>query len=342
MQSNPDLSIVILAAGKGTRMNSSKAKVLHEVFFQPMLHHVLGAVKPLSSKRSVVIVGHQEEAVRSSLESFDVDIVKQKEQLGTGHAVMMTEETIPENDGLVMILCGDTPLIRTTSLERMLQQYRTTNSQLTIMTTILDEPFGYGRILSRDNFVEHIIEEKETDDLQRQIREVNAGIYIANRRLLFQALKNIDSDNSQGEFYLTDIVKYSVSQNISVHKYVNHSPKEVLGVNSRVEQQEAHYDLQRKRNKDLMMQGISMHSSSTISISPTAEVGKDCLLMSNIHIHGSSVIGPSCVIENGAIIKDCRVGENVHIGAYCVLKDSDIPANTILQPFTVLPKNINS
>ncbi len=339
MSHNPDLSVVILAAGKGTRMKSSKAKVLHEVFFQPMLHHVLSAVKPLQPRRTVVIVGHQEEVVRRSLETFDVLAVKQEEQLGTGHAVLMTEEAIPEDDGVVMILCGDTPLVRAVSLNEMLQQHRSNKSQLTIMTTILNEPFGYGRIISENKCVQYIVEEKEADTEQRKIQEVNAGIYIVNRRLLFQALQNVDDDNTQGEYYLTDIVQYTVKQGIDVHKYVNSSPKEVLGVNSRVEQEEAHRDLQIKRNEELMMQGISMHGCDTISVSPMAEVGIDCLLMSNVQILGSSVIGSACIIENGAIIKNCNIGNNVRIGAYCVLEESEIPDNTVIQPCTVMAKN---
>ncbi len=316
-------------------MKSSKAKVLHEVFFQPMLHHVLGAVEPMMPGRTVVIVGHQEEAVRKSLKSFDVVTVRQEEQLGTGHAVLVTEDAIPENDGLVMILCGDTPLVRTASLEMMLLQHRNRNSQLTIMTTMLDEPFGYGRIISAENHVQHIVEEKEATVDQKKIQEVNAGIYIANRNLLFSALKNVDANNTQGEYYLTDIVKYAVGQGLKVHKYTNLSPKEVLGVNSRVEQQEAHLDLQIQRNEELMMQGVSMHSSSTISISPNAKVGNDSLIKSNVQILGSTVIGGSCIIDNGAIIKDCTIGENVQIGAYCVLEGCEISANTILPPFSL-------
>lgn len=319
-------------------MKSSKAKVLHEVFYRPMLHHVLYAVGPLVPKRTVVIVGHQEEAVKNSLKSFDVETVRQEKQLGTGHAVMITENAIPEDDALVMILCGDTPLIRTDTLESMLQQHRLNDSQLTIMTTQLDEPFGYGRIISQGDSVQCIIEEKEANAEQREILEINAGIYIVNRSLLFQALKNVDSNNSQGEYYLTDIVKYSVSQDIRVLKYMNDSPKEILGVNSRVEQEEAHHALQLKRNKELMMQGVTMHACSTITVSPDSLIGADSLLMSNVQILGSSITGSACTIESGTIIKNCKIGENVHIGAYCILENSDIPSNSEIPPFTVSPK----
>ena len=207
MHQNTQLSVVILAAGKGTRMKSSKAKVLHEVFYRPMLHQVLDAVKPLHPSRTVVIVGHQEEAVRNSLNSCNVTIVKQAKQLGTGHAVQMTEPLIPEDDGLVMILYGDSPLIRSFSLQDMLSQHNTQQTDITVMTTILDNPTGYGRIISDDNSLLAIVEEKETTDQQKKIQEINSGIYLVNRKILFEALGEITPDNTQGEFYLTDIVE---------------------------------------------------------------------------------------------------------------------------------------
>nr|MDJ0623339.1 NTP transferase domain-containing protein [Desulfocapsaceae bacterium] len=147
MNEKPDLSVIVLAAGKGTRMKSSRAKVLHEIFFRPMLHHVLNAIQPLGSRRTVVVVGHQEEHVRSALQAYDVEIVVQKEQLGTGHAVQMAQPVIPEKDGVVMILCGDTPLISTSSLQQMIAKHSDNNADLTVMTTLLDNPFGYGRII---------------------------------------------------------------------------------------------------------------------------------------------------------------------------------------------------
>ncbi|MEE4240388.1 MAG: NTP transferase domain-containing protein, partial [Desulfopila sp.] len=187
MESIAQLFVVILAAGKGTRMKSGRAKVLHEVFFQPMLHHVLESVRPLAPARCIVIVGHQEEAVRESLRHHDVHLVRQEHQLGTGHAVQTAQQAVPEGDGVVMILCGDTPLISSESLREMYRHHLTNRSVLTVMTTIVDDPTGYGRILSAGDSVLAIVEEKETDELQRKIQEINAGIYLVERRFLFEA-----------------------------------------------------------------------------------------------------------------------------------------------------------
>lgn len=334
MQTEQDLSIVILAAGKGTRMVSTKAKVLHETFHRPMIHHVLLAIDPLGAKRVVVIVGHQEEAVRKALEPFTVIAVRQEEQLGTGHAVLMTEDVIPEQDSLVMVLCGDTPLIQTKSLTSMLKQHREKNSAVTVMTTLLEEPFGYGRIISSDNCIQCIVEEKEADETQKKIKEINAGIYIVKRSLLYEALHQLTPDNTQGEFYLTDIVEYSVSKNIEVHKYVNGKATEVLGVNSRVELEEAHNDLRLRRNVELLKQGVSLHSSLTTSVAPFSTVGVDSLLKSNVRISGESHIGKSCVLDEGVIVHDSTVGDNVHIGAYSVIENTQIAEDTELPPYS--------
>ncbi len=330
------LSVVILAAGKGTRMKSAKAKVLHEVFFRPMLHHVLNAVEPLQPFRTVAIIGHQGDEVRKSLVDYDVEFVKQKEQLGTGHAVQMTEPAIPEDDGLVMILCGDSPLLNSSSLKAMYEQHMTENADITVMTTVLDNATGYGRIISEDNNIFAIVEEKETNDKQRRIKEINAGIYLVKRNLLFEALENITQDNTQGEFYLTDIVEYSVAGGLAVRKFVNRCSEEVLGVNSRVDLAVAHLELQRKRNAELMMNGITMHNSATVSVSPFSEVGNDSLLMANVQILGKCTIGDSCIVENGVIIKDCTIGNNVHIGANSVLKNSRVDSDTEIPPLTAL------
>ncbi len=336
MNQNEHFSVIILAAGKGTRMKSAKAKVLHEVFFKPMIHHVLNAVAPLDPNRSVVIIGHQGESVRRALSSHDVVTVEQKEQLGTGHAVQMTKLAIPEDDGLVMILCGDSPLINSTSLQAMFERHTAELSDITVMTTILKNSTGYGRIISDYNNILSIVEEKEASDEQRKIKEINVGIYLVRRNLLFEALENITPDNTQGEFYLTDIVEYSVSRGLAVRKYINQYPEEVLGVNSRVDLEAAHRVLQQKRNVEVMEKGITMYNSGTITVSPFSDVGNDTLLMQNVHILGESVVGESCVIESGAIIKDSTIGNNVRIGANSVIQNCRVESDTAIPPLSAL------
>ncbi|MCF8057326.1 MAG: NTP transferase domain-containing protein [Desulfocapsa sp.] len=333
MSVDSTLYLVILAAGKGTRMKSDKAKVLHEVFYAPMIHHVLDAVSPMQPTKSIVVVGHQGDAVRKSLAAYTVDFAVQEEQLGTGHAVLCAEPAIDTLDGCVMILCGDTPLIRPETLQAMLRQHRAQNATLTVMTTILDDPTHYGRIISSDEgTVLAIVEEKDTDSEQKKIREINAGIYCIKTKFLFAHLKNIGTDNSQSEVYLTDIVTQAVQENLIVHKFINPAPGDVLGVNSRLELSQAHHELQLRRNRELMASGITMINPETIQVSPKSFIAKDVTLHPGIEIKGTSSISSGCDIEAGALLNNVTLGRNCRIGAYSCLEECDLPDNTSIDP----------
>jgi len=335
MNTYPPISVVILAAGKGTRMKSDRAKVLHEVFDKPMLHHVLEAVKPLRPDQTVVIVGHQEENVRESLRNYDVEIVRQEEQLGTGHAVQMTEGVVDDTDAVVMILCGDTPLISTSALKDMYTSHAASASDLSVMTTILDNPFGYGRILTVEGKLKAIVEEKEADERQKKIQEINAGMYLVGRDFLFEALKSVTPDNSQGEFYLTDIVEYCVNSGRRASTFLNERSQEVLGVNSRVELEAADTELQQRRNVELMRNGVSICNSASVRVSPGAVIGRDSTLMPNVQIVGNTTIGRFCTIGSGAILEDCRVGDQATVGAYSVLRNVEIAEKSYLEPMSI-------
>lgn len=331
------LSLVILAAGKGTRMKSEKAKVLHHVFYAPMLHHVLTAVKPLVADKTVVIIGHQRDDVERSIAGFDVVLCIQKEQLGTGHAVLCAEQIIGSKKGTVMILCGDTPLIQTETLKQMYVQHLAHGGPLTIMTTLLENPANYGRIIANDaGKVLSIVEEKDATLEQKKIREINAGIYCADADFLFSTLKKVGTNNSQGEVYLTDIVSIAAEMKRPVEKYRTPLPQDVLGVNSRIELSEAHKELQMRRNRQLMLDGITMHDPAITSIAPEVKIGRDVILYPGVHITGHSVIGKKCTLETGVFLKDCILGENVSIGAYSYLEKYVIEAGKDVAPHSVL------
>ena len=333
MSDNSPLYLIILAAGKGTRMKSNKAKVLHEVFYAPMVHHVLHATSALQATQSIVIIGHQKESVEKSLVAFPVESVVQEEQLGTGHAVLCAEPAIKQMDGFVMILCGDTPLIRPTTLQDMVEQHRAQNSTLTVMTTILDNPTHYGRIISdNDRTVLSIVEEKDANHKQQKIKEVNAGIYCIDTSFLFTHLKKIGTDNSQSEVYLTDIVTQAVAENLPVHKFVNPASQDVLGVNSRLELSEAHHELQLRRNRALMAEGITMISPETIQVSPDSKLGRDVTIHPGVEISGKSSISTGCDIQAGAIMHDVTLGELCTIGPYSCLNNCEIPDNSTISP----------
>ena len=333
MSVDSTLYLVILAAGKGTRMKSDKAKVLHEVFYAPMLHHVLDATAPLRAIKSMVIDGHQRDAVETSLSTYNVDLAIQEEQLGTGHAVLCGEPAIPAMEGCVMVLCGDTPLIRPETLQAMIKSHKEQNATLTAMTTILDDPTHYGRIVSSDEgTILAIVEEKDTDSEQKKIREINAGIYCIDTEFLFTHLKNIGTDNSQGEVYLTDIVTQAVEEKISVHKFINPAPGDVLGVNSRLELSQAHHELQLRRNRELMASGITMINPDTIQIAPESSIAKDVILHPGIEIRGTSSVASGCNIQAGALLNNVTLGKNCRIGAYSCLTDCELPENSNVTP----------
>jgi len=316
-------------------MKSDKAKVLHEVFYAPMLHHVIYATLPLYPLQTVVIVGHQRTAVEETLQSFAVSCVVQEEQLGTGHAVLVAENIIIEETDTVMILCGDTPLIKAETLQEMYSCHQQQHAALTIMTTVLDDPTNYGRVITdSNNKIQGIVEQKDATTEQRQISEINAGIYCVDKKFLFSSLKKVGTDNSQGEVYLTDIVKLAVESNLVVEKYRAQTPIDVLGVNSRIELAGAQNELQMRRNRALMLQGISMNTPETISVSPESCIEKDTILDPLVSISERSRIGHSCRIGQGAIVKNCQIGDKVFIGPYSCLSNCTIAAGTVLPPYS--------
>lgn len=240
MPNKPYITAIILAAGKGTRMKSSLAKVLHELGSRPMIHHVLDAVKGSDCDETVVVIGHQGKDVAEVCAGYPARFVEQKEQLGTGHAVLATAEAVAREKGVVLILCGDTPLIRSTTLQAMLDQHLAGNHFLTVMTTCLDDPLNYGRIIKDDtNRVVAIVEEKDASDEQRRINEVNTGIYCVDRDFLFNALREVGTDNAQGEVYLTDIVGMAHAQGRPVDSFRCDDSAEVFGINSRQQLEQA-------------------------------------------------------------------------------------------------------
>ncbi len=339
MTQKPPLYAVVLAAGKGTRMKSNLAKVLHEVFFSPMILHVIGTVQEVHPDKTIVIVGHQREAVMQLLSGYNTQFVVQEQQLGTGHAVLCAEEEIQERDGVVMILCGDTPLLKAETLRSMYDNHTNNDAVLTIMTTTLDNPTNYGRILCDEKGkVIAIVEEKDASEAQRKIKEINAGIYCVNRNFLFDALRKVGTENSQGEVYLTDIVAIAVASGFNVSAFSNPCSKDILGVNSRVELALAHREIQCRRNQQLMLQGVTLHDPDTTTVLQSVSLGRDTILEAGVRITGNSTIGSSCLIGTGALLHDCFIADNVVVGAYSFLEGITCAEGTIIEPFSINKK----
>jgi bifunctional UDP-N-acetylglucosamine pyrophosphorylase / glucosamine-1-phosphate N-acetyltransferase len=328
------ISALILAAGKGTRMKSEKAKVLHEVFFAPMIYHVLDAVQPLF-EQIIVVVGHQGREVQKALTGYQVLFAEQKIQLGTAHAVLSAENHLLGTGGTVMILCGDTPLIRTETLRLMLQEHFDAGDPLTVMTTILENPTHYGRIVTDgQGKVTRIIEEKDASSEQKQIREVNAGIYCAEIPFLLDSLREIGTDNKQGEFYLTDAVAVAVSKGKSVHRFLCADAEEVLGVNSRIELAQAHSCLQLRRNQQLMTAGVTLLQPASILAEKGVVIGSDTVIEPSVHLQGRTRIGCNCLIGSFVILRDTILADGVCVGAFSHLVGADIGQDEIIPPHT--------
>lgn len=316
-QTSGDIYAIVLAAGKGTRMKSARAKVLHEVLFAPMVSHVMDSLVEIGA-HSVVVTGHQAEEVEAALASYKPIFIRQHEQLGTGHAVLATEAALADKKGMALILCGDTPLVRPQTLRQMTEAHIKNKNCLTVMTTVLDNPANYGRIVSDEaGEVLRVVEEKDASAQERQIREVNAGMYCVALESLFAALHHVGSDNAQGELYLTDIIEIIKKDGARVGKFVCLDKDEILGVNSRVELESANSIMRERVNKDFMLAGVSLVGSSSIFIEKTVSIGSDTSIMGNCYITGKTVIGPAC-----------------KIGPFCNLCDCQIAAGSIVLPFT--------
>ena len=273
----------------------------------------------------VVITGHQAQEVEELLSSHRLRFARQEEQLGTGHAVLAAEALLGAEKGVALILCGDTPLLKPDTLKKMVAEHQRSGSKITIMTTILEDPANYGRIVvSESREVVKIVEEKDASAGQRLIKEVNAGIYCVDLKLLFASLKQVGTDNKQGEVYLTDIVEIAREAGLSVNRFICPDPDEVLGVNSRVELANATAIIQQRRNQELMLAGVSMVDPGSVFIEKGVEIGRDTLIHPNCYLTGRTVIGRDCEIGPYVKLADCRVGDRRKISPFKDLQGSDL------------------
>lgn len=322
---------LVLAAGKGTRMKSDRPKVLHEVFFAPMIHHVMDALAPLSLEKTIVVTGHQHTMVEAALSSYKPTFVFQEKQLGTGHAVLVCERELVRHKGAVLILCGDIPLIRAETIACFLKTHNEKSSLLTVMTTEVEDPAHYGRIIcDEQGYLVKIREEKDADPEQRKIREINAGIYCVDGELLLRSLKKVGTDNNQGELYLTDIVEIACKEGVRVHRFRCEESDEVLGVNSRREQAQAHTLLQQRHLHALMDSGVTIFQPESVVIGKNVTIGRDSLIHPFTVLTGRTVIGSAVTIESFVSIADSTIGDGVHVAAFSSLQGRQIPCQTMI------------
>ena len=326
-----DIKSVILAAGKGTRMKSQTPKVLHEIYGKTLLGYVLDNVKNITSE-NFVIVGHHAEEVEEFVKKnyTNAKTVLQSPQLGTGHAVSMVCPELENYEGLVLILCGDTPLIREETLREFINFHTENKSDLTVMSTIFENPTNYGRIIREaDNTLKCIVEEKDATAEEKAVKEVNAGIYCLNWGKIKGAFSQLTSNNAQGEYYLTDIIEWGKKNSLNVNAYILENNEEIFGINSRINLAEATKILTKRVLNDLMVNGVTIVDPDSTWISPDTTIGQDTIIYPSTYIEGTNKIGRNCKIGPCAHLRGgVEIFDNVKIGNFVEVKKAVIKSNT--------------
>ena len=313
-----NLTAVILAAGKGTRMKSKLPKVLHKVGGHPMLEHVMDAAEAAGCRDNVVVIGHGAELVRE-LVGDRARIALQAEQLGTGHAVLQAADTLKDFSGTVMILCGDTPLLEADELEKFYAEHVKSGAAATVMSALMDDPFGYGRILRDANGdVAGIVEQKDASEEQKQIKEINTGNYCVEAPLLFEVLRTLGNNNAQGEYYLTDVLAKLRAMGKKVGGVITADSEMIMGVNSRRQLAEAESVMRRRIAERHMDDGVTIMDPASTFIEKSVKIAPDTVIYPNTWLQGATVIGEDCEIgpnvrlENVKVADGCRV-EFTHV-----------------------------
>ena len=330
----PQLGVILLAAGQGTRMKSALPKVLHPIGGKPLFLHPLETTRRLCPARVAVIIGHGAELVQQAYQGSDVEWQVQEQQLGTAHAVLCAKEIFLDFAGDLLILSGDVPLIRECTLRALIEQHRAKGAALTLLTASLDQPTGYGRILRGANgAISGIVEEKDASAAEKQIREVNAGVYVASASFLFAALDRVKNHNQQREYYLPDIAAIGLSQGKAIETLRVDDAREMRGVNTREELAFMEKQLRETINRKWMLAGVTLKDPDTTYIDETVTIGKDTVIGPNTQLRGKTVVGERCQIDGSALITDMEIGDDVQLKFSVVLTQSRIDDGAIIGPF---------
>jgi len=327
------LSVIILAAGQGTRMRSDLPKVLQPLAGKPLLAHVLACSKALSADDVCVVYGHGGEAVQARFPAPDIRWALQAEQLGTGHAV---QQAMPETpvENRVLILAGDVPLLMSATLARLLAD--TPTDEMAVLTVDMDDPTGYGRIVRTNNSVQCIVEQKDANEEQCRIREINTGVILCPGDKLKNWLANLGNDNSQGEYYLTDVIALAVADDVKVHGIKADSSVEVMGINDKKQLAEAERALQARLVDELMQEGVGFADPARVDIRGTLKCGKDVFIDINAVFEGDVELGDGTKIESNNLIRDSKLGASTRVHSNCHIEGATTGANCEIGPFARL------
>jgi len=329
---------IILSAGEGTRMKSTMPKVLHKVCGKPLVQHVMDQVRAAGVENIILIVGHGAEDVKAAFAGTGVEFVMQAERLGTGHAVMQAKESIP-SEGDVLVLCGDTPLITGDTVKAFIAEHEGQRNDVTVLTAVLDDPFGYGRIIRTETGeVRKIVEQKDADESERAVKEINSGMYCFDAALLKEKLACLKTENSQREYYLTDIIGLSVESGKKVGAFVVSENEEIIGVNDRIQLAHAEKIMRGRINEKHMRSGVTFIDPETAYIDADVVIGRDTVIYPGTIISGNTTIGESCVIGQNSHIVNSSIGDGADIQSATVL-ESTVGKNTNVGPYAYLRPN---
>ncbi len=323
---------VILAAGQGTRMKSKLYKVLHPVCGKPMVQHVVDQITKLNVQEIVTIIGHGAEMVQAQLADKSLYAL-QEEQLGTAHAVMQAGSMLEGKEGVTIVVCGDTPLIKAETMESLFKHHEELSAKATILTARIDDPTGYGRIIRNENgLVEKIVEHKDASEAERKINEINTGTYCFDNLALFEALQNVSNHNVQGEYYLPDVIEIMKKQGEVVTAFQTNEFEETLGVNDRVALAEAERTMRIRINQSHMRNGVTIMDPANTYIGTDVKIGQDTVIYPGTMIKGKTIIGTECVIGPNSEIDSCEIGNETVIRQSAAHKSS-IGSHVNIGPF---------
>jgi len=336
MANNKDVAILILAAGKGTRLKSALAKVLHHAGGRPLVEHVVRASDPLRAKKTIVVVGHQAEKVQAVVEPLGAETILQQPQHGTGHALLVSKRAIG-NAKFVVVLPGDAPLIRSETLGALIDKHKKGQAAATILTAVLADPSGYGRILRKGgDAVAAIIEESQLTPEQRELNEINSSMYCFTTAKLWPALAEVKPNNKHREIYLTDAVSVMNRKGETVLAEVATDSRETLGCNTRADLAGVDRTFRDWKREELMTAGVTIQLPETVLIDPEVIVGEDTILEPCVQLLGKTKIGARCVVKTGSVIADSVLADEVTVEPHCVIGASHLETAVVVGPFARL------
>ncbi|WZL72824.1 bifunctional UDP-N-acetylglucosamine diphosphorylase/glucosamine-1-phosphate N-acetyltransferase GlmU [Clostridiaceae bacterium 35-E11] len=332
------LTAVILAAGAGTRMKSKLPKVLHQVCGQTMVAHVMDVAEKAEVQQTILVIGHEAEQVKNSIKDRNVQFALQQEQLGTGHAVMQAEKDLPD-EGHVLLLCGDTPLIEEQTIKNLINFHKTGDFQATILTAKFEDPTGYGRIVRNEKgHVIKIVEHKDADEIEKNIQEINSGIYCYDAKLLKRALKKLTNNNAQKEYYITDVIEILNQEGYQIGAYQAEDKTEIMGINSRIQLAQAEEIMRSKILRKLMESGVTILHPQNTYVDKTVKVGRDTILYPGTILKGNTEIGEDCIIGHNCRIENSVIKNNVEIQSSTII-DSFVDESCHVGPYAYLRPN---